>query len=271
MKMLIASLAMVGIGLGMLGTAGVLASETELSEQIISGESLNISEELPSFKNINIEGGLTDIEILEGDKFYIEATAKELEGTFRYKVENNTLFVEHENKDNNFNFLKMDKIIDVKIYVPKDTKLNEIETENGMGDMLVYGLDMERLDIEAGVGKITIEDVIADEFEFEGGVGDVTCKNITFYDTKIEAGMGAVELEGDFDGDIMIEGGMGDISITTTREYSDYNFKIEAGLGNISVNDNKYGLFEGDINENRGGKHMIDAEVGMGSIDIKTN
>ncbi|ONI46336.1 hypothetical protein AN640_03555 [Candidatus Epulonipiscium fishelsonii] len=295
MKMLIASLVMAGIGLGMVGTAGVLAAEMELGEQIVTRQDLNISEELPSFKNIDIDASIIETEILEGDKFYIEAAAENLVGEFIYKVKNDTLFIEHEiNKIENFLFNLLQKVdentINLKIYVPKDTYLNNVEIDGGLEDILICGLDIENLNIENGMGDSTIKDVVVNKFEFEGGMGDSTIedvvvnkfefeggmgelvgKDITSYDTTIEMGMDDVELEGDFAGDIRIEAGMGNVSITTTKEYRDYNFKIEGSMGDVYINDRIYEFMENDINENRDGEYVIDIEGSMGDVKIKTN
>ncbi|ONI38588.1 hypothetical protein AN396_10360 [Candidatus Epulonipiscium fishelsonii] len=263
MRVGLASLVMVGIGAGLVGTAAVLAEEADLTPiQKLVGTNLNISEELPSFKNIDLEAGIMETQIIEGDTFYIEASADNLSGDFIYKVENDTLFIKHEpEKDDDKWFTLFKEIdankIDLKIYIPRDTNSNEVDIEN--------------LDAEMGMGDLTIEDMVINNLEVECGMGDFISKNITSYNTNIEGGMGEIELEGDFAGHVEIEAGMGDVSVTTNREYNDYNFRIEKGFGDVDINNRDYGFFGGNINENGNGKYVMDVEMGMGDIEINTN
>ncbi|ONI38589.1 hypothetical protein AN639_11185 [Candidatus Epulonipiscium fishelsonii] len=273
MKMMIASLAMASIGMALAGTTGVLAADTQ---QILAGTNLNISEELPSFKNIDLDAGIMETQIIEGDKFYIEASANELSGNFIYKVQNDTLFIKHEaEKDDHKWFTSFKEIddnkIDLKIYIPRDTNPNEVDIESGASNMVINDVNIENLEVEMGMGDLTIEDMVIKNLEVECGMGDFIGKNITSYNTNVEGGMGKIELEGDFAGHVEIEAGMGDVSLTTTREYNDYNFRIEKGFGDVDINNRDYVFFGGNINENRNGKYVIDVEMGMGNIEINTN
>ncbi|ONI38587.1 hypothetical protein AN639_11195 [Candidatus Epulonipiscium fishelsonii] len=263
MRVGLASLVMVGIGAGLVGTAAVLAEEADLTPiQKLVGTNLNISEELPSFKNIDLEAGIMETQIIEGDTFYIEASADNLSGDFIYKVENDTLFIKHEpEKDDDkwFTLFKEidDNTIDLKIYIPRDTNSNEVDIKN--------------LDAEMGMGDLIIKNMVINNLEVECGRGDFISKNITSYNTSIEGGMGKIELEGHFAGHVEIEAGMGDVSLTTNRAYNDYNFIIEKGLGDVNINHREYRFIGEDINENRNGKYVVDVGMGIGNLSINTN
>ncbi|ONI47530.1 hypothetical protein AN644_04965 [Candidatus Epulonipiscium fishelsonii] len=278
MRVGLVSLVMVGIGAGLVGTAAVFAEEADLTPiRKLVGTNLNISEELPSFKNIDLNAGVAETKIIEGDTFYIEASADNLSGDFIYKVENDTLFIKHETEkddDKWFNLFEKidDNTIDLKIYIPRDSSLSEVDIENGMSNVFINDVNIENLEAEIGMGDLIIEDIVINNLEVECGMGDFISKNMTSYNTSIEGGMGEIELEGDFAGNVKIESGMGDVYLTTNRQYNDYNFRIENGLGDVSINNMEYGFVGSkDIDENRNGKYLIDVETGMGDIEINTN
>lgn len=105
---------------------------------------------------------------------------------------------------------------------------------------------IELLEIEVGVGKCTVSDLKAIKADFDMGVGNLEGSTLEIEDCKINFGIGDVEL--DFIGNV-----------------EDYSVILDKGLGSAKVSGEKYSESEF---KNKSAKNKIDADCGVGAIEI---
>ena len=81
------------------------------------------------------------------------------------------------------------------------------------------GLELERMEVESGLGSIEVQDVTAQQIEISGGLGDFDATNLNASQRLyVDAGIGF--LGGEYktsdgkDRSITIDGGMGDVKIS---------------------------------------------------------
>ena len=156
--------------------------------------------------------------------------------------------------------------IDYVIYIPENVLLEHVESYNGpvsitdaKGEMTIYTAN----------GKIDIKDVLG-SIKVETGNGDV---NITGSKAIINAETGngdiSVEIYTVTDEGIMLDTGKGDIEIYIDEDVK-ADITMDTGLGKVRVNDVnvKYEDDEPGVGKINGGGELIEADTGLGDIDL---
>lgn len=239
-----------------------VVSDTKTSEMIHKQEALN------NVKALDISVDAMDVNILLGDTYGIDVTYRK-DIKVNYKMDGKTLVVEQEDHINWNQFDMGYKRGTVNIYIPKESQLDYVDIEMGMGSNEIKDVQIKELNLECGLGEAVLKNVAVDKAYIEGGLGSIRARELVSQDLEITMGMGSVDIMGDLKNRVNIEGGMGELKLITTGQESDYNYKIIKGMGTVTINDERYTSLE-DIKINNGAPHNIYIEGGMGTISVKT-
>lgn len=249
-------------------------SEKKVARDTLKGadESMlkTVNEKLNAFKNIEIDSEQLQINVLSGTEYRIKG-----EKLFQveFEVKGDTLVLKQDKISDEIK-RKQKSLLDkgsIIIYVPKDTKLNDIKVKAGVGIIDLEGLDTKMLDLTAGVGTVSIKDTFAKNCFVEGGVGEVIAENVTTKCLDISSGVGLVQFNGTVEGNITIEGGVGSTELNLKGDEKDYNYNIQQGLGAITVNGIQKAKFHGELKEepsSNNAPYTITANGGLGAIEI---
>lgn len=243
---------------------------TENKSNALGGRQIVNQEILPAFKNMELEIGISEVELVAGSDYSI-TISMDKDIPIYYKVQGDTLFVEQEADKNLGVNLGM---IDAKnglvvITVPTEVVLRESIIETGVGDWLIDGLNLEDLEMTIGVGDVKIENVRAKKMDVTGGVGDIKANSLISNEVGLAAGVGNIDIEGTFEGNITMEGGIGEMKLTTSLGEESYNYDIRKGLGKTKINGRKVGDLE-NYRQDNGAVYTLSVESGLGDVTINT-
>lgn len=199
-------------------------------------------------RSLDISVGICEMIIVEGDTFAVETSGKDSKKVNVW-VENGELNIETEEyRGGNFT-ITGDHLI-IELTVPKDWRAREI-------------------DIEIGAGWLTADKLLANELSIDVGAGEASIGYVESTNTDITSGMGKIIIDGGvLTGKTDIECGMGTIDVVINGKEVDYGGSIEVGMGAVTIGSNSRAGTGGTINFNKGATNFIDAECGMGVINV---
>lgn len=257
--------AIVNVAIGVLDA--VIPDSTTTS--VKNGKVIKRTGDYGDIKNLKIESSVYEVVIKE-DKDVTGVRVEMQNIPSSYKITTNldskTLSAKEENWFSGiFGRHRDNKKSKITFYVPKEDKLDSLDIEMGVGSVSVSDIRMKELKIECGVGSLSCENVQADYADFDGGIGIVNCDEVDFSELDLSGGIGDIEIDGKLTGKSVISGGMGNVTLDVDGKKEDYNYKVEAGLGSIYIDGEK----KGDTNSyNNSQSNLIDIEGGIGTIRV---
>lgn len=237
-----------------LTTIGVISGLNYINENKYT-ETFN--QEYTNINSIELEIDSADIVIKEGNTFSVDA--KNVSKRFKSKTSNGKLIIEEKNK-------KWKKSIDSKVVIsiPKTENINELNIENGAGQLSISNLSFGELEISQGAGTLIIENITSNKTEIEGGAGEIVVNNSTLNDLKLDSGVGSVDIEAKLTGKSEINCGVGAISLNLIGTEEDYTLSIEKGIGSIKIE----GVEQKNNTIYGSGLNKIEIEGGVGEIKV---
>lgn len=113
---------------------------------------------------------------------------------------------------------------------------------------------LEKADLETGVGTVTMD----------GDGAFLSCDQL-----ELECGVGKISLCADIRGEARIEGGVGEVCVTLAGKEEDFNYKAQYGVGSVTIDGEKHSGLGGDYKaDNRAGKDLK-IECGVGSVELR--
>lgn len=237
-------------------------------------------------KSFKLDVNYTDIEISasnEVDDF--EITAENIARDYlKYSTYNNVLNLEYST-NKWYEIISIPGLLEnkskIKITVPADMKLKDIQLENGMGNITVNYLTAENIYIDCGMGNNMINALNAESVKIRGGSGDmysesITCNEIVFsggsgdnslidihtQKAKISNKSGEIKISGEIKGNSVISSGTGDITAEIYGDKDDYSLHVSDE--DVIINGHK---FSGTTK----GKYNMNIYSGLGDIKINFN
>lgn len=247
------------------------------------------SDDYSGIENIKVDVYNYPIEIIETDSDTVKC-----EYTFNNNVSkptinvvNHTLTVTDNDSSNfwlNFNFLNWSGNEYIKIYVPKDKKLDNLnlETRNGAID-ITANMTVIKLKAKSSNGRIVISDLTCKERasvntssgriecngdfkgvnEFVTSNGKVLCEGNYEGNTKLDTSNGRIEFTGTFLGGLNCQTSNGAIFVNckTSRELC--NIDAKTSNGSIKIDDSK---MSDSFSENKDADNNLSMKTSNGSI-----
>lgn len=199
-----------------------------LNDGTVTKETWTVNAE-GAFTSLDLELKSTSLTLRSGETLKIETNNKRLD----FEVENGTLSVEEDNAPRFFGE-EFDAVLILTL--PADLVLEVVEVDAGAGRVEIETLNAARVDFSFGAGEVEIDALTTtDETVIEGGAGKITIGG-SLCDLDLDMGVGALTLEAMLLGDSSIDCGVGSSDITLLGAASDYALVVEKGIGTVTVN-----------------------------------
>lgn len=231
---------------GITASEGFPDSEISASEDSPTGDGYS-SIRGEQFSEVDIEAGLANVTIVTGEEYAVALTWNSDNGySLSGTVRNGVLKVTGSRKSPGST---ADYSADVTVTVPEGVTLREI-------------------DVEVGLGDITLDGVSANDVSCETGLGDVWFWGVTADEASASTGMGDIGWEGALSRETELETGMGDIWVYAAGSADRWSYELNSGLGQVEVD----GVSMGSSARQRGGAAgELEASSGMGDVTVEFN
>lgn len=219
-----------------------------------------------NLKNVEIK---TDIKNLSIDTISLNITIKK--GT-TFKVETNNKYIKiNENNqklsitEEKHNWLNKNNTGKLIIYVPDNYIFDNVSLENGAGKINIEILSTQKLNLDLGAGKVTIDNLtVLTESEIDGGAGEITIKEGSLNNLDLDMGVGKVTINSFISGSSEIDAGIGELNLNLSGTEDDYKIILDKGIGNATINEQ---LMQ-DSKYYGNGSNLINISGGIGAINI---
>ncbi len=111
--------------------------------------------------DIKIHTGIAEVELLEADDFYVEIEYLYWEEEPEYSFENGRLIFDDSECFPNSYSINFNLDNHIRIYLPKESHLNNINIEDASGDVNINGFIAEDLNITVSYGDFTMKEAAA--------------------------------------------------------------------------------------------------------------
>ena len=219
-----------------------------------------IDEELvfSEISKIEVEVKTTNLYIrTEGEEFRVET----------YQVPDTTKI---ENKEGKL-IIKDTKVFSYKnessiiIYLPENTKLEEIDLDIGAGRVNIEKLDVKDANFDFGAGSVEIKNMKSEKSDIECGAGQVKITDSELTNTDLDTGVGKLEFTGYIKGNSQVNCGIGEVILNLEGGKEIYSIRAEKGIGDIKIKDKSVS----NESTTGTGENKISVEGGIGNIKIK--
>ena len=221
-------LALLGIARGLVG-----ASKNDEFKDIVTDreeyKTEDITRNYENIKNLEVNVEETELIIRNGDTFKIEGT--NIPDKMEIEQKGNQLSISDEELPSSFS----DGNMVMTIYIPEDTKLDNIDLEINYVPTDIQKLNTANLKLDIYNNYCEIDEIIADNMEFKNEEG-----NIDIYDAEIgrllfdsESGVEDVSLDITENAEINLEYSYTDMNLIGKQE--DYQISTKNQAGNIYI------------------------------------
>lgn len=225
-------------------------NHTEMSSQNIIEHSV---QDYADIEKIEIDLSVCQLDIKKGDKIRVET----IDMSDKFECETSGTTLEIKDDKLNINWFNTNNVTPkVIIYIPEDKIFNSIDIKTGVNDSNIEYLNADKLEIEMGIGKYTINNIKAEKAKIKTGAGEADILASEIDTLKLEAGIGKLAIKSKITESAKINAGVGKVEIDLIGNEEDYRIDAKTGLGNFTINNNK-------VHDNQ--------IIGNGNVDIKVN
>ena len=269
-KILMISCVLMGIGAIMAGAGYICGGYKGLKEtkgfvfdhhNYEDNDYVKEDKELEVFKNIELNVDFGDVEIVQGDKYRIVSEYNKKIYNLSYDVEDEKLVVTNK-------LIKKNKVFDfdggddsdlkIKIYIPKETCLDNLNLKVNSGNLMLEDLKCKELYTSNDFGNINGKNIETDNFEgnLESGslnldtftaenaiikneFGNVMGKSFITNGLDLDMESGKIDISGKLSGKNNINSEFGKINIKNDLPKDECGYDIHVDLGRCLINGNK--------------------------------
>ena len=213
-----------------------------------------------SIKKLKVNLDYGEMVIRTGDVDEIKVEARNInENRFKYKVNGDTLEIGYDSGWSislfGINTISNSKI---EITIPESMTFEKVEIDNGAGKMTVEGITADRLNIENGAGDMSVNGItVTDRLDIDGGVGAIAVTDTICGSIDADIGVGQLTFTGEVNGNGRIGSGIGAVYMTLYGDRSDYDFRVDSGIGQVIT-----------PGSNSGAKYTFNVSSGIGEVRI---
>lgn len=215
------------------------------------------SETYDNISNLDIDVAGVNIIIEEGEKFRVDA--QDVSNKLKINKNNNVLKI----RENNYFLFKALKSGSIKISVPEGT-LQKLDIDAGAGTITIRKINASDLKIDQGAGTITIDNSNFSKADINGGAGEIVINDSTLNNLDLDCGVGKVSIAALLRGKSDIDCGVGELNLTLLDYKSEYKVIASKGIGSIQIDGTSY---KNDITYGEG-DNTIKIDGGVGAINI---
>lgn len=239
---------------GVTAFAGILGLKKHIESEI--GKVVTTNIENSDITNLDIEIAFTNLTIKTGEAIKIETDNNDIS----YEQKNNKL--EIKEKDKWFSNSEEKNLI---LYLPENVELKKVKIITGAGKIHIENLNTEKLSFELGAGETEIQKMnVSKECEIEGGAGKLSILSGAINDIDLDMGVGEINLTANLIGKSEINAGIGNLNIDLQGEKDSYKIQADKGIGSIKIDGKE--ISSGEVFGT--GENLIEVDGGIGNIEI---
>lgn len=181
-----------------------------------------------NLKVLEVDVKAAAVRLVEADEFRVETNNARM--TQRY--ENGRLQLIEES----FDFWNDEWESELVIYWPHDLKLEEFTLSTGAAQVQLGEIAAQEVKLNLGAGRAEIAKLTATKrAEINGGAGVLEISDGELNDLDLDMGVGRMTLNARLTGNNKINAGLGRLEIGLQGEPEDYTIKVNKGLGAIRL------------------------------------
>ena len=149
----------------------------------------------------------------------------------------------------------------------------DLRIDSGLGDVSLAGFaGGQDLHVEAGMGGASVTGCTIGTVDVDAGMGSVTLKGVNGRAAVVDAGMGSAEIEACTVGRLEADCGMGSLTIRSSAVES---LEADVGMGSMRVLDCAVGALAADVGmgdlvlRGTARPEAFEVDVGLGSLHIE--
>lgn len=242
-------------------------------------------QKVSGFQNVDIKiGSYADIELLPSDdeNYYLEYILDGSDQEPVTDIKNGTLsLVQKEYAPVTFNIFSIAPVpssrveASVKLYIPKETKLDSLKLFTDSGDICVPKLQAKSADLRSGYGNLELEEVqITEDAKWETNSGNLSISGCSAGFADIHNDYGDTSIDSLKGESLELRAGYGDVLLNGLDLSADAVLNVDCG--SLTMNDSKAGFVtvnnsSGDTELNSVSGTDFSAEADYGDIVLKNS
>lgn len=247
-----------GILFGIYTLSSVLGLTKNDESTIETYEELTTNFENSNIETLKIDLAYSTLVIKKGDTLMAQSNSTNVS----YKQNNNQLII----KENSSWFSRNNKRA-VILYIPNDIIFDKVNIEAGAGKIEVEELNTRELSFEIGAGEVEIQKLnVSNKAKIDGGAGKVSILSGEINNLDLNMGIGKFELTSSLKGKNDIDAGVGKLDLNLLDNIENYTIKTDKGIGSITINSKEVA----NSIQYGNGDTFIDIDGGVGSIEINS-
>ena len=228
-------LAIIGAAAGGLGDMSKLADHYTWISGPSADEEQQTLDPSKSFESVKVSGDL-DLDIVKGSEDSVKLIYPKDGGTYSMDVENGTLVVNYESKNNAVVQLSGEDRDPRLVITRKDgASIKNIEADLTWGDADLEDLTADTVTLNLDDGDADLVQAQIGTLKADLGYGDLETVNITCGSVTANLDDGDCQLKGALGGNISVTANYGDVDVETSLDESQYTVNAESGYGDIEV------------------------------------
>ncbi|BCJ94733.1 hypothetical protein acsn021_23020 [Anaerocolumna cellulosilytica] len=158
----------------------------------------------------------------------------------------------------------------IEITLPQEFKADKLTLSIGAGAIQADSLKAKTAIVNVGAGRIRIDELnVENASSYSVGAGELIIEDFTGRDIDVECGIGAISLSGIIKGVNEVNCGIGSVEMDINGKEEDYNYDVSSGIGTVRINNNKYSGIASESIKNTGAKDSFSLKCEIGKIDLK--
>ncbi|MDO5422617.1 MAG: hypothetical protein Q4F41_02700 [Eubacteriales bacterium] len=109
---------------------------------------------------------------------------------------------------------------------------------------------------------------VFERIDLDCGVGEVTLNGLTCRELYIENGVGSVVFSGDVTKECVVEGGIGEVILNLKGSEQDFNYSLTCGIGEIQLGSSSYSGLGNSTDLDHDAEKELSVDCGIGSVCI---
>ncbi|MDR2712070.1 MAG: DUF4097 domain-containing protein [Clostridiales bacterium] len=248
--------------------------------------------DLEPFENIEIRADFLDVETITSDRYGIDVCY--FEGDLTWSLNKGNLIIDFKPKKNihffNFSFGSVELQNYIKVYLPKDAELgtffaktdmgkieageiraNEVQIINSFGDLDIYSITCNRLQIEMDAGGFSAKNLsVTGDIKYKNNFGASRFETVSATNFVLNSDAGEVSVNGCSAQSIDAKSGFGSSRFDNTNANS---FVLNSDAGEVTINGCQAKSIEIKSNFGRiNAKNLVSAKTDIksdaGEIDV---
>lgn len=221
---------------------------------------ITYNEIFSNIKDLEIDIEISKLYVKEGNEFRVEARGV----SSKFNVENVGEKLKIKEKKPNIFKNAADKS-EIYVYIPANTKLNSVKISTGISKSEISNVISKRLDLNMGVGDLSISNIIiSEDTKIDGGVGRANIEKSDLRNLDLDCGVGSIDVTTKLTGNSKISCGVGNLNVSILGNKNDYTIKTDTGIGTMKVDGDKVA----DNQTVGNGSNFIRLDGGVGTVSI---